>query len=155
MTTGGVYIASEFAAHGGCYTIFFYGFYKRLNSCCVRFFKGIFFHFIYRDNISFLESVGCRIKYFSPLDDEKIPEDACGLILSGGYPELYADKLSKNKSMLSDIYKRINDGIPTIAECGGFMYLHRSIEDKSGNVFSMAGVLDARAYPLEIIKSEL
>lgn len=107
------------------------------------------FCFIYRDNISFLESVGCRIKYFSPLDDEKIPEDACGLILSGGYPELYADKLSKNKSMLSDIYKRINDGIPTIAECGGFMYLHRSIEDKSGNVFSMAGVLDARAYPLD------
>lgn len=68
--------------------------------------------------------MGCNIKFFSPLDDKCIPQDADGLILSGGYPELYAEKLSNNTSMINSVKSAVNSGIPTIAECGGFMYLH-------------------------------
>lgn len=105
------------------------------------------FCFIYSDNIAFLERLGCKIKYFSPMRDEKLPDNCCGLILSGGYPELYAEKLSQNHHMTETIKSAIESGMPTIAECGGFMYLHERMilsDDKSyemvgaikGNVFS-------------------
>ncbi|MCM1314595.1 MAG: cobyrinate a,c-diamide synthase [Muribaculaceae bacterium] len=99
------------------------------------------FCFIYRDNIEILEKMGCKIEYFSPMNDGKIPENADGLILYGGYPELYAEKLSGNVSMIDSVRKAVNSGIPVIAECGGFMYLHEFIDN-----FSMVGVLDGMAY---------
>lgn len=104
------------------------------------------FCFTYSDNIALLKKLGCEIEYFSPLYDKRIPENADGLILSGGYPELYAEKLSQNKSMLEDIRKKINSGMPTIAECGGFMYLNKSIEDSNGNEYDMVGVIDGKAF---------
>ncbi|MDE6834694.1 MAG: cobyrinate a,c-diamide synthase, partial [Ruminococcus sp.] len=99
------------------------------------------FCFIYRDNIELLEKMGCKIEYFSPMNDKKIPENADGLILYGGYPELYAKKLSGNISMIDSVKKAVNNGIPLIAECGGFMYLHEFIDN-----FSMIGVLSGSAY---------
>ena len=98
------------------------------------------FCFLYADNVRLLRKMGCEIRYFSPLTDSEIPE-ADGLILCGGYPELYARQLSENKSMLEDVKRKIGSGMPTIAECGGFMYLHNELEDKSGKVFTMAGVI--------------
>ena len=87
------------------------------------------FCFIYEENIEILEDLGCEIAYFSPLEDEKLPEDICALYLCGGYPELYTDDLSRNKSLMEDIKDKMSRGLPTIAECGGFMYLHDSIEN--------------------------
>jgi cobyrinic acid a,c-diamide synthase len=104
------------------------------------------FCFTYKDNIDILEQMGCNIVSFSPLKDKKLPENIDGLILSGGYPELYADVLSQNRSMLESIKSAINDGIPTIAECGGFMYLHDSIEDCKGNFYPMAGVIKGKCF---------
>ena len=87
------------------------------------------FCFMYKENIEILEDLGCEVVFFSPLEDEELPEDISGLYLCGGYPELYKEKLSNNKKMCQAIKDIISDGIPTIAECGGFMYLHDSIEN--------------------------
>ncbi len=87
------------------------------------------FCFMYKENIEILEDLGCEVVYFSPLNDEELPEDISGLYLCGGYPELYKEELSNNKKMCQAIKEIIGRGIPTIAECGGFMYLHDSIEN--------------------------
>ncbi len=104
------------------------------------------FCFYYEDNIELLRKMGCEIKYFSPLQDDKIPDDVSGVIIGGGYPELYCKQLSNNKKMLIDIKTKLVNGLPTLAECGGFMYLHNSIVDKDGNAFDMAKVIEANAF---------
>ena len=87
------------------------------------------FCFMYKENIEILEDLGCEVVYFSPLEDEKLPDNISGLYLCGGYPELYTEELSKNRKLCNEIKDIIERGIPTIAECGGFMYLHDSIEN--------------------------
>ena len=87
------------------------------------------FCFYYEDNFDILRELGAEIVYFSPLLDEKIPENCDGLYLGGGYPELYIKELSQNKSMLESIGTAIEQGLPTFAECGGFMYLGTKIEE--------------------------
>jgi len=99
------------------------------------------FSFIYPDNVDILERLGCKIQYFSPLEDKKLPEDISGIILSGGYPEIYAEKLSRNKSMLDDIKSVFEKNIPIIAECGGFMYLHEFIGKYRG-----AGIIYGKVF---------
>lgn len=105
------------------------------------------FCFIYPESIDLLRELGCRIRFFSPLKDRELP-DADGLVLCGGYPELYAAELSANSSMLSSIRRALDDGMPFIAECGGFMYLHESLEDSSGNVFPMVGAVRGKTFPM-------
>ena len=100
------------------------------------------FCFYYDANIRILEKMGVVIKYFSPIHDGNLPEDIDGILLGGGYPELYAYELSKNVSMLEDIKFAINNDIPSLAECGGFMYLHKTLKDENGNSYNMAGVID-------------
>lgn len=107
------------------------------------------FCFTYRDNIELLEELGCEIRYFSPLSDKKLPENARGIILCGGYPELYAERLSENTSMLSELREKIFGGIPTIAECGGFMYLHETLENEKGKQFPAVGVIKGAAFKTE------
>lgn len=87
------------------------------------------FCFYYEDNLRLLEKCGAKLQYFSPLHDTKLPKDCDAMLLGGGYPELYAKKLSENVSMLADIKKAFRAGLPTVAECGGFMYLHKYIHD--------------------------
>lgn len=82
------------------------------------------FCFYYEDNIKLLNYIGADIIYFSPLKDSNIPENTDGIIISGGYPELYLNKLSSNKQMISSIKNAYKKGIKIFAECGGFMYLH-------------------------------
>lgn len=103
------------------------------------------FCFMYHDNIDLLKDMGARIVYFSPIHDECIP-NADGLILYGGYPELYASELSKNRSMMQSIKTAVSEGIPCIAECGGFMYLHDEMEDASGIFYPMCSVIPGRSY---------
>jgi cobyrinic acid a,c-diamide synthase len=104
------------------------------------------FCFLYKDNIELLERLGAEIVYFSPLDDKGLPEDISGLIIPGGYPELYSDRLSRNMSMLDSIRRSVSGGMPCMAESGGFMYLHSELEDTSGKFHKMAGVFDGKAF---------
>ena len=104
------------------------------------------FCFTYRDNLQMLEDMGAELVPFSPLSDSRLPERLQGLILSGGYPELHAPALAENSSMREEIREAVKAGLPCIAECGGFLYLHRTLEGEDGKEYPMAGVLDARAF---------
>ena len=87
------------------------------------------FCFYYEDNLRLLEKCGAKLQYFSPLYDTSLPKDCDAMLLGGGYPELYTKKLSENVSMRESIKKAFRAGLPTVAECGGFMYLHKYIHD--------------------------
>ena len=82
--------------------------------------------------------------YFSPLRDEKIPADVDGLIFYGGYPELYAEKLSRNSSMRDSVRMALKEGLPCIGECGGFLYLQEYLETKEGQRFPHDGGITRR-----------
>lgn len=105
------------------------------------------FCFIYADNLRLLEKLGCKIVFFSPLRDNSLPE-ADGLILSGGYPELHAAELSENVSMRKSIHEAVMNGMPVIAECGGFMYLNSAMRI-ADEVYDMAGVVNGEVYDTE------
>ena len=98
------------------------------------------FCFYYRDALELLEQMGAELIPFSPLTDSHLPTGSCGLILGGGYPELYAETLSGNKTLLKEIRTAVRGGLPTYAECGGFMYLGQSITTAEGR-FPMAGAI--------------
>ena len=104
------------------------------------------FCFCYQDNLELLEKMGAELVEFSPLHDEKLPEYLEGLLLYGGYPELYAKQLSQNSSMRKQIKESILKGMPYLAECGGFMYLQETMEDMEGRKYPMAGVISGQAY---------
>ena len=104
------------------------------------------FCFYYRDNLAMLEHFGAELVPFSPLHDEKLPEQIHGLLLGGGYPELYAKELSQNESMRISIREAIKQGLFSLAECGGFMYLHERLTDKEGHSFPMAGAILAECH---------
>ena len=91
------------------------------------------------------EALGAEVVPFSPLKDFELPDDACGLVLWGGYPELHAEELSANAGMRQSLARAIGSGMPTYAESGGFMYLHESICDLSGSEFSMVGAIPGKA----------
>lgn len=99
------------------------------------------FCFFYEDNLELLQEMGAELVWFSPLRDSQIPKDIHGLLLMGGYPELYGKELSENQSMRSSIQKALRGGIPCMAECGGFLYLQKELEGTDGNVYPMAGVI--------------
>lgn len=96
------------------------------------------FCFYYRENLRLLERLGARLRFFSPLEEDVLPP-CDGLYLGGGYPELYAGRLSANRSMRESIRTAVGEGLPTFAECGGFLYLHQTLTDEDGP-HPMAGV---------------
>ena len=104
------------------------------------------FCFLYRENIEVLENLGCEIVKFSPLKDKSLPKEISGIIFPGGYPELYSKELSENHNLKKEIKNKILSGIPVIAECGGFMYLHEALESKDGKFFPMIGIIKGRAF---------
>jgi cobyrinic acid a,c-diamide synthase len=101
------------------------------------------FCFYYRDNLRMLEHYGAELVFFSPLHDEKLPENIHGILLGGGYPELYASQLEENESMRKSIKEALEQQLPSLAECGGFMYLHDTLTDREGTTYQMAGVIPA------------
>lgn len=107
------------------------------------------FCFYYQDNLDLLTELGAEIVPFSPLDDESLPEGIRGLILGGGYPELYLDQLSKNETMLASIRNAVYGGIPCLAECGGFMYLHQWVRDRDGTRYQLAGIIEGESLPMQ------
>lgn len=104
------------------------------------------FCFFYEDNLRLLERMGAQLVEFSPLHDEHLPEGLDGLLLYGGYPELHSKRLSENVSMRSEILERLENGMPCLAECGGFMYLHRRLEGMDQVSYPMVGFLEGEAY---------
>ncbi len=102
------------------------------------------FCFYYRENIRLLEELGAKIVYFSPLRDRKLPDGTEGIIIGGGYPELFLERLAKNHSMKDSIRDAVKKGIPSAAECGGFMYLHDMIVSPDGNEYEMCGIVNGR-----------
>lgn len=103
--------------------------------------KDAAFCFYYRDNLELLQQLGGKIVYFSPLAGDSLP--ACDAVhLGGGYPELYADRLSQNSVLRQQLKERIAQGLPTIAECGGFLYLQGALENEAGEAFPMCGVFE-------------
>jgi cobyrinic acid a,c-diamide synthase len=98
------------------------------------------FCFYYEDNLDLLRAAGAELVFFSPLDDEQLPTDLAGLYLGGGYPELHAAQLSANRTMRDQIRRFAEAGRPVYGECGGFMYLCRSITDLEGNEYAMTGL---------------
>ena len=99
------------------------------------------FCFYYEDSLEVLKEMGAELVAFSPLHDNTLPENVHGLYLGGGYPELYAEKLSANLTMRQSIAAKLKRGMPCIAECGGFMYLTQAIGD-----FSMTGSLEGNCF---------
>jgi cobyrinic acid a,c-diamide synthase len=118
---------------------------KRLQDVKIAVAKDEAFCFIYKDNLRLLEAFGARLKFFSPLKDEKLPEGTQGILLPGGYPELYAKRLSENSAMRKAVADAVKGGMPCLAECGGFIYLHRELADMEGEYYPMCGVINAAA----------
>lgn len=102
------------------------------------------FCFYYEDNLRLLQDYGAKLQFFSPIKDEELPKDCDAILIGGGYPEIYADKLSKNVNMLKSVKCAFDKGIPIVAECGGFMYLHKELTDAEGNTYKMVGAIDGR-----------
>jgi cobyrinic acid a,c-diamide synthase len=99
------------------------------------------FNFYYQDNLDELRRLGAELVFFSPISDNKIP--SCdGIYIGGGFPEVKGDLLEKNKTMKRLVKKYAEDGLPIYAECGGLMYLTKSIRYQSGK-FAMVGLFDA------------
>lgn len=113
------------------------------SKCVIAVSKDEAFQFLYEENLRLLKKLGAEIRFFSPLHDEQVPEYADALILCGGYPELYLDRLCSNISMRESIRKCFKKNMPFIAECGGFIYLHKKIEDLNGKIYDGAGIIDA------------
>lgn len=107
------------------------------------------FCFFYEDNLSLLKEMGACLVPFSPIHDSHLPQDLDGLMLHGGYPELYAGALSENRSMRQSIKEAIEEGLPCIAECGGFMYLHEKMQGQDGEYYDMAGAVPGRVHKRE------
>lgn len=106
------------------------------------------FSFYYTENFELMEQMGAEIVRFSPIEDKAIPEGVSALMFGGGYPEIYAKELSENTSMLESIRSAIKGGMPCIAECGGFMYLNKSLEDADGVKHELVGALEGDAFPV-------
>ena len=120
---------------------------KAKSSCGLKIYAACdeAFSFWYEDNHDLLRAMGAEINFFSPIHDQALPNDADGLLLWGGYPELYGLELEINTSMKQSLKSAIECGLPVYAECGGFMYLQQSLTDLQGRSFRMLGVLNGNA----------
>ncbi len=103
------------------------------------------FSFTYEDNLDLLRAAGANIEFFSPLHDTALPSSTGCIVLSGGFPELYAAQLSANNEMRQAVQQAHQQGIPIYAECGGLMYLTQTITDLEGREHPMIGLLPGRS----------
>ncbi|MBM7587615.1 cobyrinic acid a,c-diamide synthase [Bacillus pakistanensis] len=102
------------------------------------------FNFYYEENLELLSAYGATLHYFSPLQNEEVPVKAQGLYIGGGFPEEFAEALAKNEAAKQSIRDALMRGLPTLAECGGFMYLTKEMVNRQGQVFPMLGVIPGR-----------
>jgi cobyrinic acid a,c-diamide synthase len=105
--------------------------------------KDAAFHFYYPENLALLEQAGAKLHYFSPLQGELVPEEADGLFLGGSFSDQMLPLLAAQEASIQSIALHISRGMPTFAECGGYMYLCKQCLDRHGNAYPMAGVIPA------------
>ena len=101
---------------------------------------GPAFSFCYEDNLEALRAAGAEVLLFDPCHDPALPEGTQGVVAGGGFPEVFAEALSANAPLLADLRRRADEGMPIWAECGGLLWLARSLDGQE-----MAGVIDAKA----------
>ena len=111
------------------------------------------FHFYYPENLELLEELGGELIPFSPLCDTALPSGAAALYLGGGFPEVYAPQLARNGKLFRAIRQAVSAGLPTYAECGGLMFLARSIADSRGRPYPMAGLIPAEVQMTSRLQS--
>jgi cobyrinic acid a,c-diamide synthase len=102
--------------------------------------QGKAFSFSYPDNLEALEQAGAELLPFDPTHDVHLPDGSQALVAGGGFPEVYAEQLAANEPLLADVKEKVDGGLVTWAECGGLLWLARSLDDHQ-----MAGVIDAKA----------
>jgi cobyrinic acid a,c-diamide synthase len=102
------------------------------------------FCFYYPDNLHLIETAGAKLKFFSPMTNPNLPAGTKGIYLGGGYPELFAKQLSRNRAMRAAIRHFVEAGGTVYAECGGLMYLTQTLTDCAGRQYPMVG-----AYPFK------
>jgi len=99
------------------------------------------FHFYYHDSLEALERAGATLIAFSPIRDDALPDGLDGLYIGGGYPEVYAQELSRNTGMIRSVADFAESGKPVYAECGGLMYLSNGVETTDGARYPFTGAL--------------
>ncbi len=117
----------------------------RLNACTIAVAKDEAFSFIYAENIRLLEALGATIIYFSPLYDQELPL-ADALWLSGGYPELHKEKLQDNQPMHQAIQQHYQAGKKILAECGGMLYIQKTLTGIDGDTVKMVGLISGDGH---------
>ncbi|MFD9093844.1 cobyrinate a,c-diamide synthase [Streptomyces collinus] len=105
---------------------------------------GPAFSFSYAEHTELLAAAGAEVVTFDPLHDERLPEGTAGLVVGGGFPEVYAGELSANEPLRKEIAELARGGAPVAAECAGLLYLCRELDGRP-----MCGVLDATARMTE------
>ncbi len=111
------------------------------------------FCFYYQENLRRLQQAGAELVFFSPLADAGLPPGSRGLYLGGGYPELWARELARNRPLLRQIREKATRGLPIYAECGGMMYLGRHLKDQQGRRWPMVGWLPLEFAMLSRLRS--
>jgi cobyrinic acid a,c-diamide synthase len=106
--------------------------------------KDAAFHFYYPENLELLQAYGAELVFFSPLAGESLPDGVHGLYIGGGFPEEFAKQLSEQMHVKQSIQTAIENGLPTLAECGGFMFLTEGIQTTDGAYYEMVGVIPGR-----------
>lgn len=107
------------------------------------------FNFYYEDNFDALRKLQAELIFFSPVNDVELPENIHGIIIGGGFPEILADKLEFNQAMIKSISKAATNGMPIYGECGGLMYLTRSIRTNNEGKKKrqkMVGLIEADTF---------
>lgn len=99
------------------------------------------FNFYYQDNLDLLTQLGAELVFWSPLEDRYIPDQIQGLYFGGGFPEVFAQQLAENKSILQQLKQLIEADLPTYAECGGLMYLCKELIDLQEKTWPMVGII--------------
>ncbi|MCR5649749.1 MAG: cobyrinate a,c-diamide synthase, partial [Lachnospiraceae bacterium] len=112
--------------------------------CRIAVAKDEAFSFYYENALEKLRQLGAELCFFSPIRDKALPEDTDALYLGGGYPELHLEELSRNEAIRGQIAVSVKGGMPTIAECGGFIYLQETIEDREGHPYRGCGVFPGK-----------
>ena len=111
------------------------------------------FHFYYQDNLEFIEELGGEIVEFSPLNDEELPKNIEGIILGGGFPEIFAEKLSKNQSMMKSIQSSAQNKIPIYGECAGLVYLAETLLTTDKTKYKMLGLIPGAIQMTKSLKN--
>lgn len=111
------------------------------------------FCFYYEDNFDLLIANGAELVWFSPLEDDRLPEDIHGIYLGGGYPELHAARLEANHRLKNRVLAASRAGMPVYGECGGLMYLGESLQDLEGRRHAMTGCLPLQTRMLDRLRA--